>query len=118
MTFIRFPEDELQRDAWIKAIRREQWMPDKDSRLCQSHFISGRPSCYPNNPYYAPTRFSYKSTSAVIEKVMLTDMRGCRPGEENNHNTTLNTRSKGRNVEENIAKMTQRHNKYQERYQA
>jgi len=29
---------------------------------------------------------------------MSTDMRGCRPGEENNRNTTLNTRSKGRNV--------------------
>ena len=34
----------------------------------------------------------------LLKKVMLTDMRGCRPGEENNRNTTLNTRSKGRNV--------------------
>jgi len=43
-------------------------MPDKDSRLCQLHFISGRPSRYPNNLDYAPIQFSYKSTSAVIEK--------------------------------------------------
>ena len=43
----------------------------------------------------------------LLKKVMLTDMRGCRPGEENNRNTTLNTRSKGRNAEENIAKGTQ-----------
>ena len=68
MNLFRFPEDELQRDAWIRAIRREKWMPDEDSRLCQLHFISGRPSRYPNNPDYAPTQFSYKSTSAVIEK--------------------------------------------------
>ena len=68
MNLFRFPEDDLQRDAWIRAIRREKWMPDEDSRLCQLHFISGRPPRYPNNPDYAPTRFSYKSTSAVIEK--------------------------------------------------
>ena len=25
MTLIRFPEDELQRDAWIRAIKWEKW---------------------------------------------------------------------------------------------
>jgi len=68
MTLFRFPEGESQRDAWVRAIRRENWMPNEDSRLCQLHFISGRPSRIPNNPDYVPTRFSFKSASATLEK--------------------------------------------------
>ena len=68
MTLFRFPEDESQRDAWVRAIKRENWTPSEQSRLCQLHFISGRPSRFPNNPDYVPTRFTFRSTSAILEK--------------------------------------------------
>ena len=51
-----------KRRAWIRAIRRENWVPNKHSRICGLHFISGRPSRDPNNPDYIPTIFSFSNS--------------------------------------------------------
>ncbi|KAG5280105.1 hypothetical protein AALO_G00085020 [Alosa alosa] len=51
----RFPKENVQRDAWIAAVKRDGWIPTSNSRICSSHFISGKPSDDPLSPDYAPT---------------------------------------------------------------
>ena len=34
----RFPKDEHLRKLWILAIRRDNFMPSKHSRVCKLHF--------------------------------------------------------------------------------
>ena len=54
----RFPTDPSRRDAWVRAIKRENWTPSE-------HFISEKPSHFPNNPDYVPSKFSFTvSTSS------------------------------------------------------
>ena len=52
-----------KRRAWIRAIRRKNWAPNKHSRICSLHFISGRPSKGPNNLDYVPTIVSFTNHS-------------------------------------------------------
>ncbi|XP_067929791.1 THAP domain-containing protein 2-like [Watersipora subatra] len=39
-SFHSFPTAADRKDAWIKAVRREQWTPSKSSVLCSDHFTS------------------------------------------------------------------------------
>ena len=55
----RFPIGKKQREAWIREIRREKWISNDYSRICQLHFISGRPSRDSNDPDFVPTVFSF-----------------------------------------------------------
>ena len=48
-----------QQDTWIRAIKRDNWIPNEYSRVCQLHFISGKPLLFPNNPDYVPSKFSF-----------------------------------------------------------
>ena len=65
MKMYRFPTDPSRRDAWVRAIRRENWTPSEHSRICKLHFISEKPSPFPNNPDYVPSKFSFTvSTSS------------------------------------------------------
>lgn len=34
-------------------------MPSEHSRICKLHFISEKPSPFPNNPDYVPSKFSF-----------------------------------------------------------
>ena len=42
VSFFRFPVDTQQRDRWIAALRREDWLPTQYSRVCSAHFVSGK----------------------------------------------------------------------------
>ena len=55
----RFPTGKKQREAWIRAIRREKWIPNDYSRICELHFISRGPSRDPSDPDFVPTLFSF-----------------------------------------------------------
>lgn len=33
-----FPSDRKQSDAWIVAIKRDKWKPNKTSVVCRAHF--------------------------------------------------------------------------------
>ena len=59
MKLFRFPTNPSRRDAWIRAISRNNWIPNEYSWICQLHFISGKPSPFPNNPDYVPFKFSF-----------------------------------------------------------
>ena len=41
ITFLRIPDREPKRSAWINAIRRKNWMPSEHERVCSVHFLSG-----------------------------------------------------------------------------
>ncbi|XP_051988542.1 peroxynitrite isomerase THAP4-like [Xyrauchen texanus] len=56
----RFPKNKAQRDAWIAAVKRRGWTPTSNSRICSTHFISGKPSDDPLSPDYAPSKFPHK----------------------------------------------------------
>ncbi|XP_045765228.1 THAP domain-containing protein 2-like [Maniola jurtina] len=43
LSFHRFPTCPEVRNAWLRAIRRENWEPKIHARLCSKHF---EPSCY------------------------------------------------------------------------
>ena len=59
MKLFRFPTNPSRRDAWIRAIRRDNWIPNEYSMVCQLHFILEKPSPFPNNPDYVPSKFSF-----------------------------------------------------------
>ena len=40
--FYKFPADKRQRQAWIRAVKRKDWTPSKQSRICSGHFVSGK----------------------------------------------------------------------------
>uniref|UniRef100_A0A673BED6 THAP domain-containing protein 1 n=1 Tax=Sphaeramia orbicularis TaxID=375764 RepID=A0A673BED6_9TELE len=42
LSFYRFPRDPERKQRWIAAVNREGWVPNDGSRLCSTHFISGR----------------------------------------------------------------------------
>lgn len=64
----RFPTDPSRRDAWVRAIRRENWKPNEYSVVCKLHFILEKPSRFPNNPDYVPSKFSFNTSSAVYQQ--------------------------------------------------
>ena len=75
---VRFPTDPSRRDAWVRAVRRENWTPSEHSRICKLHFISGKPSPFPNNPDYVPLKFSFTvSTSSSQRDKISIDMKDC-----------------------------------------
>ncbi|XP_056598975.1 uncharacterized protein LOC130417222 [Triplophysa dalaica] len=60
---LRFPKDEERRRAWIAALRRETWQPGKNSKICSTHFVTGKKSDDPLHPDYVPSIFSFTSTA-------------------------------------------------------
>ena len=52
-------------DQWLKAIGRKNkdgsaWRPSDSSRICNLHFISGRPSDNPEDPDFVPSKYLTK----------------------------------------------------------
>lgn len=42
LSFYRFPRDPERKQRWIAAVNRAGWVPNDGSRLCSTHFISGK----------------------------------------------------------------------------
>lgn len=59
----RFPQDKERLKKWIQAIKRQDWEPNKYSRVCGSHFVSGKPSADKSSPDYVPSIFVYSRKS-------------------------------------------------------
>ena len=47
LSFFQFPSDEIYRQIWKEKVRRLNWEPNKNSRLCSAHF---EPHCYATHP--------------------------------------------------------------------
>ncbi|XP_069125298.1 uncharacterized protein [Argopecten irradians] len=63
-SFFRFPKNKRKRQAWIKAVNRENWNPTDASYICSEHFDGGWHSDDPEDVNYRPTLFSYKQSTA------------------------------------------------------
>lgn len=69
-SFFRFPSEKTypaRRAAWIAAVKRVNpdgtpWQPNRHSRICGAHFITGRPSIFKDHPDYVPTVFAYSKS--------------------------------------------------------
>ncbi|XP_028249385.1 uncharacterized protein LOC114426285 [Parambassis ranga] len=57
LSFYRFPRDPERKQRWIAAVNREGWVPNDGSRLCSTHFISGKQVKNPRSPDYVPSVF-------------------------------------------------------------
>ncbi|KAI1899740.1 hypothetical protein AGOR_G00064870 [Albula goreensis] len=63
LSFYRFPRDPERKQRWIAAVNREGWLPNDGSRLCSTHFISGKQVKNPRSPDYVPSVFAAVSPS-------------------------------------------------------
>ena len=80
VSYFRFPaKDKKKRDPWVKAVRRENWSPSNNSRVCSKHFRTGRPSKDSSHPDYKPNIFPTSHVKASSEAdVLRYDRAKCR----------------------------------------
>ncbi|KAJ8409913.1 hypothetical protein AAFF_G00209540 [Aldrovandia affinis] len=57
------PASASRKQRWIAAVNREGWLPNDGSRLCSTHFISGKQVKNPWSPDYVPSVFDAISPS-------------------------------------------------------
>lgn len=58
--FIRFPIDPGNRQKWIQATGRQNWIPSKHTRICSEHFEA--------NAYLCNEQFKNLKSSAIPTK--------------------------------------------------
>ncbi|XP_054471614.1 THAP domain-containing protein 1 [Anoplopoma fimbria] len=68
LSFYRFPRDPDRKQRWIAAVDREGWTPNDGSRLCSTHFISGKQVKNPRSPDYVPSVFSSAPSSPEMKE--------------------------------------------------
>ncbi|XP_029981044.1 uncharacterized protein LOC115412593 [Sphaeramia orbicularis] len=68
LSFYRFPRDPERKQRWIAAVNREGWVPNDGSRLCSTHFISGKQVKNPRSPDYVPSVFTPASLSSEMKE--------------------------------------------------
>ncbi|XP_035460623.2 uncharacterized protein LOC118283071 [Scophthalmus maximus] len=68
LSFYRFPRDPDRKQRWIAAVNREGWVPNDGSRLCSTHFISGKQVKNPRSPDYVPSVFTAAPLSPEMKE--------------------------------------------------
>ncbi|XP_070694518.1 uncharacterized protein [Pempheris klunzingeri] len=68
LSFYRFPRDPERKQRWIDAVNREGWVPNDGSRLCSTHFISGKQVKNPRSPDYVPSVFTAAPSSPEMRE--------------------------------------------------
>ncbi|XP_051259583.1 uncharacterized protein LOC127365490 [Dicentrarchus labrax] len=68
LSFYRFPRDPERKQRWIAAVNREGWVPNDGSRLCSTHFISGKQVKNPRSPDYVPSVFTTAPLSPEMKE--------------------------------------------------
>ncbi|ESO88160.1 hypothetical protein LOTGIDRAFT_165901 [Lottia gigantea] len=69
ISFFRFPKNKRQRNAWIKAVNRKDWLPNNNTWICSEHFLDGWHGYEPTDGNYSPTIFAYKETEKNVSQV-------------------------------------------------
>ncbi|XP_070546136.1 uncharacterized protein [Ptychodera flava] len=82
--FPKKPED--RRRAWIRVVNRKdrngrQWKPSHNSRVCGSHFVTGKPSPDRNSPDYVPSIFPYRAAKPIRPRTTRTSLSAGRTTE-------------------------------------
>ncbi|XP_065282428.2 uncharacterized protein [Dermacentor albipictus] len=67
--FFRFPKhDPERRQQWIRAVRRRNWEPTENDRVCGEHFLQGQPChTHKNHPDWIPSVFSFTQRNRELE---------------------------------------------------
>ncbi|CAN9497503.1 unnamed protein product [Ophioblennius macclurei] len=68
LSFYRFPRDPQRKQRWIAAVNREGWTPNDGSRLCSTHFISGKQVKNPRSADYVPSVFTAAPSSPDMKE--------------------------------------------------
>ena len=55
--FYRFPTNPEKRSKWIAAVKRDCWVPNDNTWICSTHFVTGKRSDNPLAPNYVPALF-------------------------------------------------------------
>ena len=59
LSFYCFPKDSERLRLWLAAMKRKEWVPNKNSWICSAHFVDGKKSDDPLSPSYVPRIFDF-----------------------------------------------------------
>lgn len=62
----RFPEKTELRELWIKATKRNNWVPKKSSKMCSQHFYNTSLVKVGNKTYLHPETIPVEVRSVII----------------------------------------------------
>lgn len=78
LKFYRIPKEERRRRAWLQRIRRVNFTPSDNTRLCPVHFVGGAKSDDPSDKAFVPSIFIHShsliKTSRSSKNSLKTDM--------------------------------------------
>ncbi|XP_053733341.1 uncharacterized protein LOC128766029 [Synchiropus splendidus] len=98
LSFYRFPRDPERKRRWIAAVNRRGWEPNDGSRLCSTHFISGKQVKNPRSPDYVPSVFVAASVSPEMKEPTATEIADKQEARVEAANALLVLQGQGRSV--------------------
>ncbi|XP_073701821.1 uncharacterized protein [Garra rufa] len=99
LSFYRFPRDPERKQRWIAAVNREGWVPNEGSRLCSTHFISGKQVKNPRSPDYVPSVFTSAPLSPSMKEASACEMYDKQEAQVEAANALLFLQGQGRFLE-------------------
>ncbi|KAK9969189.1 hypothetical protein ABG768_027385 [Culter alburnus] len=99
LSFYRFPRDPDRKQRWIAAVNREGWVPNEGSRLCSTHFISGKQVKNPRSPDYVPSVFTSAPLSPNMKEASACEMYDKQEAQVEAANALLFLQGQGRFLE-------------------
>lgn len=100
LSFYRFPRDPERKQRWIAAVNREGWVPNEGSRLCSTHFISGKQVKNPRSPDYVPSVFTSAPLSPNMKEASVCEMYDKQEAQVEAANALLFLQGQGRFLED------------------
>ncbi|KAF4108998.1 uncharacterized protein LOC131547462 isoform X1 [Onychostoma macrolepis] len=100
LSFYRFPRDPERKQRWIAAVNREGWVPNEGSRLCSTHFISGKQVKNPRSPDYVPSVFTSAPLSPNMKEASACEMYDKQEAQVEAANALLFLQGQGRFLED------------------
>ena len=76
--FYRIPKDIKRRRVWLKRIRRKNFSPTVNTRLCSEHFIGGHKSDDINSVSYNPSVFKHSHDKPKLSRSTKNSLRTTR----------------------------------------
>ena len=78
LNFYRIPKDINRRQVWLKRIRRKNFSPTVNTRLCSEHFIGGHKSDDLNSVSYNPSVFKHSHDKSKLSRSTQNSLRTTR----------------------------------------
>ena len=75
--FYRIPKYPARRRSWLTRIRRDNFTPTANTRLCSSHFVGGVKSDNPQDLGFTPSIFSHSHSVSKTPRSSRNSLRAC-----------------------------------------